>query len=469
MCFVKRFIAILGILMIFSCSNEKDIEPKEENPYNVNNKLILPTEAVSVYPLGEPGLSNYFSKLERDNNDIIILDVHGNATTYEPGMIAKFVMASYRNYLRTSNNDILLEGLKHSDWLVDNFHCDTTLGYWLLEAPLDSLVVWESPFKSAMTNGLSIFALIQMITYTDRKEEYLQTIECALNSFNYDISDHGVSSITDDYHWFEEYAMQSRSKVLNGGIFALTGVWAAKEYLNSSLATELFDKMIAAIKLRLPEYDYGHTTLYHTSFLTGKYVDFGRPVHGQYNEIHALQLQWLFSLTGNKLFLDYAKKFYKYESYELKQVLIDNKVSPKLVDLYKYHSYEVITRLNNLELELKSDHKLREVHIFYYGYHKTLPIINILASTGNVNNISATDIKYFQDGNHHTSIGIYKIESKIEVINTFELEFLDYTYTDNYDRNLLRQVEVITNDNDVYFTKMYEKWAKQGSWSRKFK
>ena len=263
--------------------------------------------------------------------------------------------------------------------------------------------------------------------------------------------------------------MQSRSKVLNGGIFALTGVWAAKEYLKSDLAVELFDKMTAAIELRLPEYDYGHTTLYHTSFVTGKYVDFGRPVHGQYNEIHVLQLQWLFSLTGNEQFLDYARRFYAYEPVELEQVLIDNQPSTKLIDLYKYHSFDVVTRLTPFELELKPKHKLREVHIFYYGYHQTLPAFNVLADAGSIHNISATDIKYFQDGNHHTSIGIYHIDGEIDVTDKFELAFVNYTYTDNYDRNLIRQVEVVTDDNDTYFNEMYENGAVLNDWSREYR
>jgi hypothetical protein len=262
--------------------------------------------------------------------------------------------------------------------------------------------------------------------------------------------------------------MESRSKVLNGCIFALTGIWVAKNYLNSEAAAAMFDKMLAAIELRIHEYDYGHTTLYHTVLKTGSYVDFGRPVHGQYNEIHALQFQWLYSETGHEILLDYARSFYGYESYEIENVLKNSKALPKMVDLYKYHSFDVFTRLDTFEVELKPNHVIKEVHLFYYGYHDSLPDISLNSENEFVEHIPVKDIKYFQDGPHHTSVGIYHIPAN-QLSEKFKVSFNDYLYTDNYDRNLLRQVEVITDDNNVYFDAKYERWATQGAWSRKFK
>lgn len=426
-------------------------------------KLTMPTQPVSVYPLGEPGLNNYFADLERDNDGIILLEAHGQLT-YEPGMIAKYAMAAYRLHEQKGNDSFIEDGLKHTDWLVDNIHCDEKFGYWYLEAPLDSLVVWESPFKSAMTNGLAMFSMTQMLEFTDRKEEYLATIACALKAFNYDISDGGVSTITDEYTWFEEYAMESRSKVLNGGIFALTGVWAAKKYLNSDYAAELFEKMVDAIELRIEEYDYGHTTLYHTNYITGKHVDFGRPVHGQYNEIHALQLQWLYSETGNEKLLEKAKHFYGYESYEIEAVTKNGTALPKMLDPYKYHSYDVFTALDDFVITLQPNLPLQEVHLFYYGYHEQLPDISLINGSGEVVTLSASDVRYFQDNNHHTSIGIYILNTDIPFSGDISVVFEGYTYTDNYNRNLLRQVEVLTDDSD-YFWEKYQKWAEQGDWA----
>ncbi|WP_448213042.1 D-glucuronyl C5-epimerase family protein [Colwellia sp. MEBiC06753] len=465
-----RFLSTLVFILILAGCNSSESQPEETKPPIIEEPkdiVSLPKGKVGVYPLGEPGLSNFFAGLERDNNGIILMDAHGHSGSYEPGMIAKFAMATYRKYLSGGDDSRIEEGLKHTDWLVDNIHCDGNKGYWLLEAPLDSLVVWESPFKSAMTNGLSIFALTQMLEHTDKKEEYLATIECALKAFSYDISDDGVSSITDEYTWFEEYAMESRSKVLNGGIFALTGVWAAKEYLNSEYAAKLFDKMVAALELRIEEYDYGHTTLYHTNYVTGKYTDFGRPVHGQYNEIHALQLQWLYSETGSETLLKKAKHFYGYESYEIKSVTKNGVDLPKMTDPYKYHSYDVFTANDEFKIELKPNLPLQEIHLFYYGYHTTLPEISVSNSQGEIQSLQTSDVKYFQDNNHHTSVGIYKLKSSKDFIGSIKVEFGGFTYTDNYNRNLLRQVEVLTDDQD-YFWQKYAQWAKQGGWKQNY-
>lgn len=458
---------LLVVFMINGCGDSK----KDTADILLDNvvsqkavKVELPDSRVSVYPLGEPGLNNYFANLDRDNEGIILLNAHGNIATYEPGMIAKYAMATYRSYLKSGNESILNDGISHADWLVDNIHCDDKFGYWLLDAPLDNLVVWESPFKSAMTNGLAIYALTQMLEFTSNKKGYLDTIECALKAFNYDISDGGVTSITDDYIWFEEYALESRSKVLNGGIFALTGIWAAKEYLKSAYAADLFDKMVAAIVLRINEYDYGHTTLYHTNMISGTYSDFGRPVHGQYNEIHALQLQWLYSLTGNASLLEKAKHFYGYESFEIEKVTKNENSVAKMIDPYKYHSYEVFTANDNIIIELIAGHKLKELHLFFYGNHNVLPEISLLTEENEIVTLSGSSIKYFQDEKHHTSIGIYVIESDVEIKNNVQLTFNGYTYTDNYKRNLLRQIEVLTDDDEVFFWQKYHKWANQGDW-----
>lgn len=194
---ISLTVLISSLLLACSGDDSKDIKVEVEQPEIIKQvKVSMPANQIPVYPLGEPGLSNYFSNLARDNDGIIVLDRHGNDRTYEPGMIAKYVMASYRSYLNNANADILADGLKHSDWLVENIHCDDKLGYWSLEAPLDSLVVWESPFKSAMTNGLSIFALAQMLAYTEQPEKYLATIECALKAYQYDISEGGVSNLS---------------------------------------------------------------------------------------------------------------------------------------------------------------------------------------------------------------------------------------------------------------------------------
>lgn len=459
---------VIAAVLLQSCggSSSADQNPVSEpgNSTSPTKVASLPTKQVDVYPLGEPGLSNFFAGLERDNEGIILMDAHGHSGSYEPGMIAKFAMATHRKYLSDGDDSRIAEGLNHTDWLVENIHCDGNKGYWLLEAPLDSLVVWESPFKSAMTNGLSIFALTQMIEHTDRKEEYLATIECALKAYSYDISEDGVSTITDEYTWFEEYAMESRSKVLNGGIFALSGVWAAKEYLNSDYAAELYEKMLDAIELRLDEYDYGHTSLYHTNLITGSYAEFGRPVHGQYNEIHALQLQWLYSLSGRTKFLEKAKQFYSYESYEIQNVNKNGQALPKMVDLYKYHSFDVFSSLDKMTVQLKESHKLKEIHLFYYGYHEELPDVMIQGENGTEVIASTTSVKYFQDNSHHTSVGIYHLDNESDLSGLVDVKFLGYTYTDNYNRNLLRQVEVVTDDGEKYFIDKYNRWAAQGNW-----
>ena len=451
---------LLLILLLSGCFNNNDNNDNNDITQIDPTVFSMPHKTVGTYPIGEPSLE-YFANLKKDENDIILLDAHGKKDVYTPSMIAKYVMANKRAYINNNKEEYVTNGLLHSDWLLDNLICSNEIGYWELTAPLDDLVVWESTFKSAMTNGLAIFALSQMIEFTPQKQEYLDAIECALNAFNYDVSEGGVSTITDTYTWFEEYAMESRAKVLNGGLFGLAGVWGIKEHFNSPLATELFDKMVEALVLRISEYDYDHTTLYHTNLIEGSKASFGRVVHGTYNEIHAIQLQWLYSVTGKQIFLDYTKKFYKYESYETLSIQKNNVESEKLSSIYKYHYFEEIKSNDELKIKLRKAHNLQEVHIYFYGYYTELPYIALESDSYFIDSISQSTIRYMQDGNQHTSIGIYKLPAE-EVINgEFKIKFSNPTYNN---ANFIRQIEVITDDNDQYFLNRYNRWSTVHKW-----
>lgn len=462
---------VLALIVLAACSSDQDDVPQVtavpetervasiQSTYEVTSPVLsLPVAEVGPYPLGEPRLS-YFQQFNRNEQGIILTGA--TESENDVGVIAKFILAVYRDFLKTGNTLQIDDALAHGQWLVDSQKCENDIGYWLFYGPTDSIVIVESPLKSAMINGLALAALTQMVGFADNKEDYLSAIECGLKAFLHDMDYGGVSSLTDQYHWFEEYAVLSRAKILNGGIFALAGVWMTAEYLDSSLGNFLFNEKVKTLVERIKRYDAVHTSKYHDIQLQGEFETFGRPVHNSYNLIHVLQLQWLYSETGEEVFFNTAERFLKYESREITDIMVSGRTADKLTDKFRYYESESFSADDKAQISLIPDNSLEEIHLYYVGHYKALPNLIVTNSSGKAFNLSPSEINYMQDGKHHTTIANYIVEPEMGIENYFEIELAS---GGSADIKGFRQIEVLTNDDGKYFRRLFRRWGEPNNW-----
>lgn len=207
------------------------------------------------------------------------------------------------------NGMILSEETKNSvlpvaDWLIANSRMGNFGGkdyvFWPYEYdwPIYSI---EAPWVSGMAQGHAIEVLLSAYVVTN-SAEYLDAAKLAANMLEVPIEYGGVRiDVGERGYWYEEYASPSsinHPMVLNGHIFAVEGLFYLSRF--DKEFTELFNRGVDAVLIMIPEFD---------GFFWSDYDLIMIPANYSYQRIHIRQLTWLYSVTGEAVFSDYADKF----------------------------------------------------------------------------------------------------------------------------------------------------------------
>ena len=138
-----------------------------------------------------------------------------------------------------------------------------------------------------------------------KEEKYLKASEKVMDSFDIKIEDGGVKNIDENNEiWYEEYALLPPPHVLNGFITILFGLHEINRVTGSKKAQQLYKDGLKTVINNLEKYDAGYWSIYD---LLRKY-----PSTQRYHTLHIRQLYILHDLTGEKIFLDYAKLWEKH-------------------------------------------------------------------------------------------------------------------------------------------------------------
>lgn len=235
-------------------------------------------------------------------------DLDQTAPLYHPTIIARVANQAYAEYLG-GDPDALDRHAPQTKWLLENLvYTAEGVATWVFPMGLPDFgapVGW----RSAMTNGFGLTALLQAARLAedpDEASDYVEAANAVLRSFTTPVEGGGVARpFEDGTACFEEIALDERPMcILNGHIFAIGGLLNA-EAAGSTTAGELADIAIDYVDRNLESYDAGFMTWYS---LEGRFAG-----PGKYNSIHVLQLVWLHDLTGNQRFLDTAIRWQDYD------------------------------------------------------------------------------------------------------------------------------------------------------------
>lgn len=156
--------------------------------------------------------------------------------------------------------------INSANWLVDNaVQKDGFLTFeYRYDWPVYNL---KQPWRSAMANGEALTPLVKAHEMTGNML-YLDTAKELLNSFFVEVKDGGITyKDSDNSWWYEEYVADNigaeESRVLNGMLFALIGIYEYYEYTYDSDAKLIFDKGINSVKENLVKYDNGKGHSYY--------------------------------------------------------------------------------------------------------------------------------------------------------------------------------------------------------------
>lgn len=316
---------------------------------------------------------------------------------YNPAWISLYAFTLYNDYLNggLTDKNLLEKFLIQADWLVNNRKDINAFSVW--EYNFDNLKFGApSPWRSAMANGRVISVMLEAYSFTS-DTKYLDIAEKAYKAFLVNTENYGVTTfLSNGNAYYEEVADNDAisGKILNGHVFALSGLydyWIATGRNDVKVA---LDKGINAVKNDLEKYDSGFLSYYSQEPLNPRIF----AERKGYNTVHVHQLLWLYQITDDSDFLKKALRFYGYEllDYDITAKGSTDPVShgPDRLDLRLGLNYWSHNELPTwVKMDMKDVHTVSGVSIMGHTDKSTPKDMDILYSNDNKTWLSALEVR----------------------------------------------------------------------------
>lgn len=289
------------ISTVFSCKKQVNIyctQAFEES--NIEKINISSTKGkFSPYFFSTPG---NFSKVRNDklDKDGVLL----RKGSYNPTHIFQYGMNAYKFYKSDNDEEAKTFFINQLRWLKNNFETNknNTYGFWKFKNPNKGYDL-EGNWPSGLTQGMGIGMAMMGYELTKQKE-YLEIAGKALNAYQVPVEQGGFLRCWNGETWFEEYPTKESSRVLNGFLFSLAGLYNIYENTDNELAYNLFNEGVNTLKNNIEDYDAKFVSRYnlynpHKPNLAKQ----------SYHKIHVWQLLWLYSITDEIVFKNTAQDY----------------------------------------------------------------------------------------------------------------------------------------------------------------
>lgn len=268
------------------------------------------------------------------------IDVEEKKLHYYPISIGQFALAVYHSWIKTNNTEKKEHFLRIAEWFYNSRMEDKELGaYWLTDVPKPEHQI-TSPWKSAFAQSRALSVMLRAWQITG-EDKYLEACKKALIPFTKDISDGGVAIRRNKGETFyEEYVAKYPTRVIDGHIFSLFGLYdfvrAVPEKLDKEahlLAKKLFEEGVEGIANHWQKLDLGFWIRYTLSEVPGYPVD--DPCTASYLRLIRLQLKVLNKISPHPE----LRKFYQ------KTIEVDTPINILKMYRLKYKSLKKLNRL----------------------------------------------------------------------------------------------------------------------------
>lgn len=207
----------------------------------------------------------------------VLMSRFGGRWVYHPVNMQLWALSLYESYLHTGNaterETFLNTARFQRDRMMD---AEGRFPYLFSARGL------RTPWYSAMAQGLgmSVFARAWVET---GDESFRQAALRALRPLTVPVGAGGVVTDTGTDLWLEEYP--DRSKVLNGSMFAIWGVWDVVRISDDATARSIYTRSVDTLRRHLTDYERGDCILYQLT-----------PASWAYN-YHGLHIDMLGAMT----------------------------------------------------------------------------------------------------------------------------------------------------------------------------
>ncbi|MDZ7370382.1 MAG: D-glucuronyl C5-epimerase family protein [candidate division KSB1 bacterium] len=215
---------------------------------------------------------------------------------------AQWGLYNLQRWVEKGADAALQTALRCADWLVANCRpWKNEALAWIYEYGFPLYGPFP-PWISAMAQGEAISLLLRCCS-VNPKEDYLRVSRAAVRVFLYDYAEGGVAApLADGTVFFQEYPVEPPVHVLNGGIFALLGVYDYAVFFDDQEMRALVHHVVDGLKRRWRDWDLGFWTRYDLYRIP-------RAASPMYQELHARLFDVLGDLFNEDEFKAAAKRW----------------------------------------------------------------------------------------------------------------------------------------------------------------
>jgi heparosan-N-sulfate-glucuronate 5-epimerase len=173
-------------------------------------------------------------------------------------VVAQWALGCHEHYLESSDQRWLEAMRDGGDLLLRRMDADGGLRHTYLLGHTFPLL---PPSLSAMAQGQAASVLVRLFAET-AADEYAEGALRALEPLYVPTADGGTRALLDGGPWLEEYPTDPPSYVLNGGIFAIWGLYDVAVGLGDARARAEFDACVDALARNAHRWDTGRWSRY---------------------------------------------------------------------------------------------------------------------------------------------------------------------------------------------------------------
>lgn len=222
--------------------------------------------------------------------------------------VAQLGLGAHERWIAGEGEEWLATACGVGDMLCDNQVAGGTReGGWEHGFDLPHTYELRAPWVSAMAQGEGASLLVRLHAATG-DERYAHAARRALRLLGLPAEEGGTSSLLHGRPFPQEYPTSPPSFVLNGGMFAMWGLYDVALALDDARARRAFDDAVETLALNLHRWDNGWWSLYDL------YPHrFANPASFAYHELHIAQLEAMHRIAPRDQLAGTAERFIRYE------------------------------------------------------------------------------------------------------------------------------------------------------------
>jgi hypothetical protein len=235
--------------------------------------------------------------------------ITGGHAYNHPVLQAQYGLQLLNSYRHTHDGWYLNLAARQGQRIVDT-HIESRGAWWFpypFDFPLSSGIgfTMEAPWYSAMAEGQALSLFVRLADVTGQ-QRWRDAADGAFAALRLDYSGSvpwGTWRDGNDMLWLEEYpghTMSTSSRVLNGHLFAIYGVWEYWRQTQSSVAAALFRDAVRTVRRYV-------LRGFRNPGWASSYGLRGDVPSDRYHAIHVNQLLHLHALTGDPVFATMAE------------------------------------------------------------------------------------------------------------------------------------------------------------------